>query len=166
MVLQLSSPAFGNGERMPEQYTCEGDDMSPPLQWSAAPSGTKSFAVLCDDPDAPNGTFHHWALFDLPAVQTEIHDGYANEAHVAEVGPAVAIGTVRTVRQAVNDFGNAFWGGPCPPPGHGTHHYHFRLLALDVERLDVGESPDCTAVASAARPHVIEEAELIGTYSR
>lgn len=165
MALRLTSPAFGNNTRIPDRHTCEGEDLSPPLQWSGAPSGTKSFVLLCDDPDAPGGTFHHWAMYDIPADQTELHEGYATEAHVAEVGPAVGI-DLRKVHQAVNGFGNASYGGPCPPPGHGTHHYHFRLLALDVDRLELEQQADCPAVAAAARPHAIEETELTGTYSR
>ena len=162
MALQLTSPAFSNGASVPVRYTCEGEDISPPLQWSGRPEGTRSFALVCEDPDAPGGVFHHWAVYDIPLSQTELHEGYATEARVAELGPAVGLG-VRKVHQAVNGFGNLGYGGPCPPRGHGTHHYHFQLFALRIEHLNVGDSPDCRTVAAEARAHAIEQTELIGT---
>lgn len=163
MPLQLSSPAFENGARIPERFTCDGADVSPPLRWSGVPSGTRSLALLCDDPDAPGGVFHHWAMFNLPADQNEITEGYATEARVAELGPSVGLG-VRTVRQGVNGFGHRGYRGPCPPRDHEPHRYHFHLLALDIDRLDLADAPACAAVAAAARPHVVEEAVLVGTY--
>jgi Raf kinase inhibitor-like YbhB/YbcL family protein len=154
MALRLSSSAFAHGERVPRQYTCEGQDKSPPLAWSDAPSGTKSFVLLCDDPDAPRGTWHHWAVFNIPADRTSLEEGFPTDA---AVGP---------VHQAVTDFGRPGYGGPCPPRGHGTHHYHFRLLALSVPKLDLPLDAACPDVAAAAKPHVLETAELMGTYSR
>lgn len=154
MALQLSSPAFDHGDRIPDRYTCQGADVSPPLAWSGAPDGTRSFTLLCDDPDAPAGTWHHWAVFDIPVATTSLAEGYPSDAQV------------ETTRQAVTDFKRTGYGGPCPPKGHGVHHYHFRLLALSVDRLELGSNPRCQDVASAARPHVLAEAELVGTYSR
>ncbi len=154
MALKLTSGAFGADERIPARYTCEGDDISPPLSWSGAPEGTGSFALLCDDPDAPAGTWHHWAAYDIPAERTELPEGFAKTAEVDGV------------RQAVNDFRKHGYGGPCPPPGHGTHHYHFRLLALGVESLGLERQASCTEVARAAQDHVLAEAELVGTYER
>lgn len=154
MALTLTSSAFADGERIPARYTCEGEDVSPPLAWSGAPDGTLSFALLCDDPDAPAGTWRHWAVFDLPADATRLDESYPTDT---QVGPT---------RQAVNDFPRTGYGGPCPPPGHGTHHYHFRLLALGVEKLETGGEPRCADVDAAARPHVLAETELVGTYSR
>ena len=163
MPLNLSSPAFADGASIPERFTCDGADVSPPLRWSGVPSGTRSLALFCDDPDAPGGVFHHWVMFDLPADQNEVPEGYATEARVAELGPSIGLG-VRTVRQGVNGFGHRGYRGPCPPKEHGPHRYHFRLLALRVDELGLASAPDCAAVAAAARPQVIEEAVLIGTY--
>ncbi|MFQ5775713.1 MAG: YbhB/YbcL family Raf kinase inhibitor-like protein [Kiloniellaceae bacterium] len=154
MTFQLSSTAFADGERIPTRYTCEGEDVSPPLAWSGAPEGTRSYALLCDDPDAPGGTWHHWALFDIPAETASLPEAYATDPQVG------------STRQAVTDFRRTGYGGPCPPPGHGVHHYHFRVLALAVERLEVAPNPRCPDVAAAARPHVLAEARLVGTYSR
>ncbi len=154
MTLQISSTAFADGERIPDRFTCTGDDTSPPLSWTGVPDGTGSLVLLCDDPDAPRGTWHHWALYDIAADSTGLDEGYPTDAQVGDTF------------QAVNDFRRTGYGGPCPPPGHGVHHYHFRLLALSVPRLDLGPSPECLQVEAAAKPHVLEEAVLIGTYSR
>ncbi len=154
MTFALSSPEFDDGAGIPGRFTCEGEDVSPHLTWSDAPAGTHSFVLLCDDPDAPAGTWHHWAVYDIPTDVSGLPEAYPTDGEVGEV------------RQAVNDFGKTGYGGPCPPPGHGTHHYHFRLLALDVESLEIGAQPPCTDVAAAAEPHVLARAELIGTYAR
>jgi Raf kinase inhibitor-like YbhB/YbcL family protein len=154
MALQLTSPAFAPGARIPVRHSCEGEDLSPPLAWSDVPAEAESLALFCDDPDAPAGTWHHWALFDLPPTTTELRMGYPRDA------------TVGGTRQAVNDFGVTGYRGPCPPPGHGTHHYHFRLLALDVAKLVVRDRAKCREALAAARLHAIAIAELIGTYSR
>lgn len=154
MSLTLTSTAFSHGERIPERHTCEGDDLSPPLAWSGAPKGTASFALLCDDPDAPRGTWHHWAVFDIPADTSALREGYPPDAAVGRV------------RQAVTDFGRTGYGGPCPPPGHGIHHYFFKLLALNVARLDLPAGARCEDVEEGAEPHVLARAELMGTYSR
>jgi Raf kinase inhibitor-like YbhB/YbcL family protein len=151
---QLRSPAFADGAPVPLRHTCEGDDLSPPLAWSDAPAGTRSFALLCDDPDAPAGTWHHWALFDIPAATSRVDEGVPG----AEVAG--------TMRQAVNDFGRLGYGGPCPPRGHGVHHYHFRLLALGVASLGLTGRVGCPEVERAARPHTLATAELVGTFGR
>ena len=164
MAMQLSSPAFDDGGAIPERHTCDGADTSPPLRWSGAPAGTRSLALLCEDHDALGGLFYHWAMFDIPADQTEIPEGFATEARVAELGPSVGLG-VRPIRQAVNGYGHRGYRGPCPRPDQPRgHRYHFRLLALDVDRLAVGDAPEAAALAAAAQPHVIEEAGLTGTY--
>jgi Raf kinase inhibitor-like YbhB/YbcL family protein len=103
MTLRLTSPAFAPGARIPVRYTCDGEDLSPPLAWSGVPAETQSLALFCDDPDAPAGIWHHWALFDLPAAMTELRAGYPREAKVD--------GT----RQAINDFGGIGYRGPCHP---------------------------------------------------
>jgi hypothetical protein len=154
MSLTLTSSAFSHGERIPERYTCEGKDLSPPLSWSGAPEGTESFVLLCDDPDAPRGTWHHWAVFDISADTAALGEGYPTDAAVGRV------------RQAVTDFGRTGYGGPCPPPGHGIHHYLFKLLALNVARLELPAGARCEDVEEAAEPHVLARAELMGTYSR
>ncbi len=154
MTMTLKSTAFGDGEPIPELYSCDGADISPPLSWSGAPDGTRSFVVLCDDPDAPGGTWSHWAAYDIGADASGLRESYPKGAQVDDV------------RQAITDFGRSGYGGPCPPPGHGVHHYHFRVLALDVERLDLPDGATFDDVAAAAEPHVLARAELVGTYSR
>ena len=154
MTMILESDAFGPNQRIPVRFTCDGDDLSPPLRWSGVPDGTRSLALLCDDPDAPAGTWHHWAIFDVPSATT----------HLAEDQPES--GHFNGLRQAMNDFRRPGYGGPCPPPGHGTHRYRFRLLALDVARLEVSKTARCHDVATAAAGHILAEAALIGVYSR
>jgi len=154
MVMVLTSTAFGDGERIPELYTCDGADISPPLRWSGVPAGTRSFAILCDDPDAPGGTWTHWAAFDIGADADRLRESFPKGSRVDHV------------RQALTDFGRTGYGGPCPPRGHGVHHYHFRILALDVERLDLPARATFEDVAEAAEPHMLEQATLTGTYSR
>jgi Raf kinase inhibitor-like YbhB/YbcL family protein len=154
MTLQISSIAFTEGDRVPDRFTCSGEDISPPLSWAGVPAGTGSLVLLCDDPDAPAGTWHHWAVFDIAADSNGLDEAYPGDARVG--------GT----RQAVNDFRRTGYGGPCPPPGHGVHHYRFRLLAVSIPGLDLGPSPSCPQVEAAAKPHLLEEAVLVGTYSR
>lgn len=155
MTFQLTSPAFANGTTIPKKHTCSGEDLSPPLEWPEPPEGTRSFALLCDDPDAPGGTFHHWAAFDIPSDWRRLPEGLA---------PAEL--QISGLRQAVNDFGRSGYAGPCPPKGHGIHHYHFRLLALDVERLEVSGRTTCARIAERARGHLVGSAELIGLFQR
>ena len=152
--MELRSSGFRNGATIPRRFTCDGEDVSPPLQWANAPAGTRSFVLLCDDPDAPAGVWHHWAAFDIPADQTELAEDAAR--HPAGKGFA----------QAINDFRKAGYGGPCPPHQHGIHRYHFRLLALSMDRLPVGAKASCREVEREARKHVIAEATLIGLYQR
>lgn len=154
MAFRLESRAFREGQRIPERYTCEGEDVSPPLAWSGAPKGAKSFALLCDDPDAPRGTWRHWGVYNIPGEATELPEG---------VSPEPAVGAMR---QVINDFGRVGYGGPCPPPGHGTHHYHFRLLALSVASLSLPAKARCPDLEKAAKPHLMASAEIIGTYAR
>jgi len=146
--LELTSNAFPNGQPIPMQYTCDGANQSPALAWGEPPQGAKSFALVVDDPDAPNGTFRHWGAYDIPASTRSIAAGQP-------------VGT-----QAVNDFGKPGYGGPCPPKGHGPHHYHFKLLALGVDRLDVSSNPKVIDVENAAGKQALATGELIGTYER
>lgn len=152
--MHLSSPAFPDAQRIPYRFTCDGEDVSVPLSWSDAPTETRSFVLLCDDPDAPAGVWHHWAVYDIPPDRTELAEG---------IGRA---GAKSGLRQAINDFGRPGYGGPCPPRRHGAHRYHFHLLALSVDHLAVGSKPSCDEVERQARKHVIAEATLVGLYER
>jgi Raf kinase inhibitor-like YbhB/YbcL family protein len=146
--LQLSSSAFQDGQPIPTQYTCDGANQSPPLQWGEPPPGTKSFALVIDDPDAPSGTFRHWGVFDIPASARSLG------------------GEQRAGTEGANDFGKPGYGGPCPPKGHGVHHYHFKLFALDTDRLDVGANAKVADIENAAQQHALAQGELIGMYER
>jgi Raf kinase inhibitor-like YbhB/YbcL family protein len=146
--LSLTSDAFQSGGAIPSYHSCDGANQSPPLSWGEPPEGTKSFAIIVEDPDAPSGTFRHWGAFDIPASTTRL-------------GAGQQAGT-----QAQNDFGNAGYGGPCPPKGHGTHHYHFKLFALDTEKLGLPSGAKVRDVEQAAEKHAIGRAELVGTYER
>src|SRR5205085_1148956 len=146
--LAVTSAAFEDGEPIPAQYTCDGAGQSPALAWGEPPPGTKSFALIVDDPDAPSGLFRHWGAYDIPGSARSIGDGQV-------VG-----------NQAVNGFGESGYGGPCPPTGHGPHHYHFKLYALDVAELGLPANPKVEQVESDAQKHVIAQGELVGTYER
>ena len=146
--LGLTSSAFQEGQPIPVQFTCDGANQSPPLSWDEPPQGTKSFAIVVDDPDAPGGTFRHWAAYDIPSSARSIAVGQQSES------------------QALNDMGKAGYGGPCPPKGHGPHHYHFKLLALDVEKLGAPANAKVLDVENEATKHAIARGELIGTYER
>jgi Raf kinase inhibitor-like YbhB/YbcL family protein len=153
-LMRLRSSAFSDGGPIPRRFSCDGDDLSPPLQWNDAPAEARSFVVLCDDPDAPSGTWHHWAAYDIPANCIALPEGAGR--------PACRDG----LKQATNDFGRTGYGGPCPPRGHGPHHYHFRLLALSNASLRVQKQPSCRDVEREARKYLIAEAALVGLYER
>jgi len=146
--LDVKSDAFQDGQPIPAQYTCDGAGQSPALSWGEPPAGTKSFALVVDDPDAPSGTFRHWGVYDIPASARSIGGGRP-------------IGT-----EVPNDFGKPGYGGPCPPKGHGPHHYHFKIFALNVERLGIGADSKVVDVENEANRHAIGRAELVGTYER
>ncbi|HEX5378797.1 MAG TPA: YbhB/YbcL family Raf kinase inhibitor-like protein [Phenylobacterium sp.] len=152
MTFALHSPVFQNGGAIPEKYARDGDNISPPLRWSDPPAEAKSFILVVEDPDAPSGTFRHWAIHGINPSQAELREGVGAESE--------------NRRQAVNDFGKARYDGPQPPPGHGVHHYHFRIAALDVPQLDIPAEANAERVWDAARPHVIDQTELVGTYER
>jgi len=151
--LYLKTTAFQPGSEIPQQYTCEGEDLSPPLQWGGAPKGTQSFALIVEDPDAPSGTFTHWVLYDLPPSVTEFTQGLPRTEHVKFGG-----------LQGMNDFGKIGYGGPCPPPGK-PHRYFFKLYALD-NMPDVKPGAKKEDVESAMDGHVIAQAEIMGKYQR
>ena len=146
--IQLISDAFKDGQPIPKQFTCDGADQTPVIRWGAPPEGTKSFALVIDDPDAPSGTFRHWGVFDIPAEARSIG------------------GSERAGTEVTNDFGKTGYGGPCPPKGHGPHHYHFKLFALSVDKLGLSANPKVLEVENAAEKHAIARGELIGTYER
>lgn len=154
MDFSLTSAAFADGARIPDRHACTGDDLSPPLAWEGPPAGTLGFALVCSDPDAPAGTWYHWAVFDIPADAAALAEGYPTDARVG------------VTRQAVNDFRRTGYGGPCPPPGHGVHHYYFHLTALDVDRLDLPPTAGCRDVERVIKHHALAQAVLTGTYSR
>ena len=145
---EITSSAFQSNGAIPPQYSCDGADQSPALSWGEPPAGTKSFALVVDDPDAPSGTFRHWGAWDIPASTRSL-----------EAGQAVG-------KQAVNGAGKSGYMGPCPPPGHGVHHYHFKLYALDTDTLDVADGAKVEEVEQAAQKHALGRAELIGTFER
>ena len=150
--MRLRSTAFADGSTIPARFTCDGEDLSPPLDWDNPPEGTRSFALLCDDPDAPAGVWRHWAVYDIPRDRRGLQEGLPPEG--------------AGVMQATNDSREIGYGGPCPPRGHGRHRYHFRLLALSVDRLPRVSKPSCQSVEREARKHLIAEAILVGTYQR
>jgi hypothetical protein len=149
----LKSDAFAEGQALPTQFTCDGEDRSPPLSWSEPPNGTKSFALIVDDPDAPSGTFRHWAAFNIPAATRGLPAGAGND-------------TAGDIAQAQNDFGRPGYGGACPPEGHGPHHYRFKLFALDADRLDLPPDAKIEQVEAAAAKRQLGLAKLTGTYER
>ena len=147
MALHVSSPAFSNGTDIPARYTCDGEGLTPPLEWSAAPKESKSIAVICDDPDVPSGSFTHWVTYDIPASARRLSEG-------------APMGT-----EGINSFGKPGFGGPCPPMKDHAHHYHFHVYALDVDSLGSGGLSKEDAL-KAMRGHIVDEGELVGTYRR
>jgi len=151
MSFMLTSPAFDDHGAIPEKFARDGENVSPPLEWSGAPEATKSFALIVEDPDAPSGMFRHWAVYNIPPIQHRLKEGE----------------DVKRLGEATNDFGERGYDGPQPPKGHGVHHYHFRLAALDVDRLEDAKPANSVAqVWEKARPHILAETELVGVYER
>jgi Raf kinase inhibitor-like YbhB/YbcL family protein len=156
MSLVLTSSAFTNNGAIQSKYTCEGRDVSPPLAWSGAPAGTKSFALIMSDPDAPDPKapqriWTHWVVYNLPATAASL-----SEATTPDSLPKGA-------REGPNDWGRPDWGGPCPPIGR--HRYYFRLYALDTV-FDPALRPTREQLEKAMKGHVLESAELMGTYQK
>ena len=152
---ELSSPAFQDGGTIPRDYTCDGSDKNPRLEWRGAPSGTRSYALIMYDPDAPAGTFIHWVIYDIPASLTSLPEGVPKQAEVRGVG-----------LQGVNDFGEVGYGGPCPPRRHGPHRYYFALHALSVDSLGLKGRVTADSLLSAMKGKVLGYAILMGRYSR
>lgn len=154
----ITSSAFRNGEAIPVQYTCDGNDLSPPLSWHSIPEGTASFALIVDDPDAPAGTWVHWILFSIPSSVTVLDEG---------TGKRGSLALKDAIRQGLNQKKEFGYRGPCPPPGHGHHRYFFKLYALDTKL--VFDSPSGItkeAVLKEMEGHILGFAQLVGTYER
>ena len=156
-TIRLQSPAFADGGAIPTEYTCDGKDVSPPLEWSGVPDAARSLALVVEDPDAPRGTWTHWVLFDLPADV----GGLPEAVPTVELVELVAGG--KSARQGRNDFGKVGYGGPCPPGG--THRYVFRLFALDAE-LGLGSKTTRLDLLRSIQGHILAEGQLKGRYSR
>lgn len=150
-IIRLYSPAFSQGATIPKKYTCDGADISPPLKWENVPEGTKSFVIIVHDPDAPKKNFIHWIIYNIPANLRELAEGIPKK-------PRTDVGL-----QGINDFGNSWWGGPCPP--WGTHRYVFRIYALDT-KLNIPPGATLDQVINAMQGHVLAYGELIGKYTR
>lgn len=153
MAFEIKSSAFQHEGDIPRKYTCDGADVSPPLNWTSPPRGTKSLALICDDPDAPVGTWVHWVLFGLPPETRELPEGIPTDKVIPNGG-----------KQGINDFGNIGYGGPCPPPGP-AHRYFFKLYALDAEP-DLKPGATKKELVKAMDKHILAQAELMGRYRR
>lgn len=153
MAFALTSTAFSEGGEIPRDATCDGADRSPALAWSDPPAGTRAFALVCDDPDAPAGTWVHWVIYDLPGEVRSLPEGMPTERTL----PSGA-------KQGQNDFGRIGYGGPCPPRGP-AHRYYFRLYALDAPT-PLGPGALKAQVMSAIQGHILGEAQIMGRYRR
>src|SRR5436190_9800215 len=151
MAFELTSPNFQEGESIPTSFTCDGNEQSPELTWTEQPGPTQSFILLMHDPDAPKGDFTHWVLWDIPGETQTLPKG----------APLHSIGVA-----GKNSFDKLGYGGPCPPPGHGPHHYHFTLYALDIASLDLPEGSPRSNVEAAMRSHILEQSTLMGLFER
>lgn len=147
--MHISSQDFDDQGPIPAKYTCEGDDISPQLEWTDIPHGTEELLLICEDPDAPSGTFIHWAIRNLSPTGTGLQRGQV---------PAEAV-------EGTNDFGRRGFGGPCPPEGHGPHRYYFRLFALRSP-LDLPAGFSADEAKAAMQGSVLEEAAVMGTFER
>jgi Raf kinase inhibitor-like YbhB/YbcL family protein len=151
--LTVASAAFESGRPIPVKYTCQGDDVSPPLRWEGAPATTKSFALICDDPDAPGGTWVHWVIYNQPPDAASLLENTAKSVALPNGGA-----------QGRNSFGNIGYGGPCPPGGK-AHRYFFKVYALDVA-LTLKDQPDKEKLLAAMKGHIVAQGQLMGTYQR
>jgi Raf kinase inhibitor-like YbhB/YbcL family protein len=150
MSFTLTSEAFTDGDWIPRRFTCDGENVSPPLAWSGVPEGTESFALVVEDPDAPRGMFTHWVLFDIARDAGRLDEGV--QGGIAG-------------RMLANDFGEPRYGGPCPPKGHGPHRYRFTLYAVDVPVLRI-HGDTRADLDKALESHTLGSATLTGRYER
>jgi Raf kinase inhibitor-like YbhB/YbcL family protein len=150
--MKLTSSAFDDGGMIPDKYTCDGADVSPPLKWSSLPDGAKSLALICDDPDAPMGTWVHWVYYDIPTKLKDLPENITSDRHPAPGGV-----------QGINDFRRIGYGGPCPPGG--THRYYFKLYALDT-LLNLPPGATKKQVMKEMENHIVDQTQLMGKYRR
>ena len=150
--MRITSPAFSEGSPIPKQYSCDGENISPLLEWEGVPAGVESFALIVDDPDAPGKIFVHWVMYDIPGKSRSLQENYPKQ-EVDSDGS----------KQGVNSFGKTGYGGPCPPGGR--HRYYFKLFALDTT-LDAEAGLSKREILSRIESHTLAEAQLMGTYSR
>lgn len=153
MAFAISTGAFRKGGEIPGRYTCTGTNLSPPLSWSGAPGGTRSLALIADDPDAPGGTWTHWVIWNIPAQSSGLPEGVPTDRELSN-----------GARQGTNDFRRIGYGGPCPPPGR-PHRYFFRVYSLDAV-LEVKAGSNRSALEGGLKGHVLSQAEWMGTYRR
>jgi len=153
ITMKITSPGFAEGQPIPSKYTCDGENVSPALSWDQVPPAAKAFTLICDDPDAPAGTWVHWVLYDLPASNRALREG---------IQPAAQLPSGAS--QGHNDFRQSGYGGPCPPPGT-SYRYYFKVYALDGT---LGLKPGATKadVETAMKGHILGEGQLMGTYKR
>lgn len=151
-TMKITSSAFSEGGGIPSKYTCDGQDISPPLEWKDAPGDTKSFALISDDPDAPGGTWVHWVAFNIPPTAAKLEESIKQDREFAN-----------GMKQGSNDWPKIGYGGPCPPSG--THRYYFKLYALDA-MLDIKPGATKEQLLKAMKGHVLAEARLMGKYKR
>ena len=152
MEIKITSPAFEEGGLIPKKYTCDGSNVSPPLRWDSVPDGTESIAIICEDPDAPSGTWMHWILFNLPAECRELAENIPDDETLHD-----------STRQGINDFGSIGYSGPCPP--WGIHRYFFKIFALDCT-LDIVHLVDKDILNLAMGDHILATGQLMGIYQR
>jgi Raf kinase inhibitor-like YbhB/YbcL family protein len=152
MVIKIKSSVFDEGQPIPTKYTCSGIDVSPPLEWNSLPDETLSIAIICEDPDAPGGTWSHWVIFNLPADTISLSEHVMSR----EIMDNNAI-------QGLNDFGKVGYGGPCPPSG--THRYYYKIYALDV-KLDLPPRTTRETFLESINEHILDQGQIMGTYTR
>ena len=152
-MLTISSSSFSNGDPIAKKFTCDGADVSPQLSWTNAPDGTKSFALLSDDPDAPVGNWNHWTLWNLPANSSGLPENVSKDARLPDGS-----------QQGLNDFRKTGYNGPCPPPGK-PHRYYFKLFALDM-KLGLKPGAGKKELEAATKGHILAQAEWMGRYGR
>ncbi|MEZ0324146.1 MAG: YbhB/YbcL family Raf kinase inhibitor-like protein [Hydrogenothermaceae bacterium] len=154
MAMEVEIPVFKNGEIIPKIYTCEGEDVSPPIRWSNFPKEAKSFVIIMEDPDAPMGVFTHWIVYDIPTNINSLLENFPKKPQVEEI------------KQGINDFGKIGYGGPCPPKGHGYHRYYFKIYALNIEKIGLPAGAKRRDLLNRIRSHIIAEGEVVGRYKR
>ncbi|MFC1877221.1 YbhB/YbcL family Raf kinase inhibitor-like protein [Thermodesulfobacteriota bacterium] len=154
MTLKLLSTEFNDGDGVPTKFTCEGDDVSPPLKWTNPPLDTKSFAIILEDPEdatAPGGVFTHWTIFNIPSDTMELAENFSAKGKVP-----------KGAKEGKNDFEKIGYGGPCPD-GSGKHKYRFTIYSLD-QKLSLGSGISKTKLLESIQGHIIDQAELRGIY--